>query len=193
MAVHAPPEGNCTMPQTYYLGARSLFVTLTAWAFIVLAALGCTLGLIQQAALASWAPGLQGSLQSDPLPPVTALLMAYLPWVNGAGLLVSVAMLAAAIGLLLRLEWARRAFIALIVLTIVANLAGLWLQQEFVQSLVDATLRRAPLPALAAEVFGGFVTAAKVMGGVVTLFVCAGFAWIIRRLMSAPVLQEFTA
>ena len=181
------------MPQTYYLGARSLFVTLTAWAFIVLATLGCALGIIEQAALAAWAPGLDASVSAEPLAPLTGWLMAYLPWVNGAGVLVSVAMLAASIGLLLRREWARRVFIALIVLTIVANLAGLWLQQEFVQSVVDATLRRAPLPAVAADVFGGFVTAARLMGGAVTLFICIGFAGIIRRLMAPQVLQEFIA
>ena len=181
------------MLQTYYLGARSLFVTLTAWAFIVLATLACTLGVIEHASLASWKPGLQGSVQGQALPAVTGLIMAYLPWVNGVGLLVSVAMLVAAIGLLLREEWARRVFIGLMVLTIAANLAGIWLQQEFVGSLVDATLRRAPLPAAAVDVFGGFVTAARVMGGVVTLFVCGVFAWIIRRLMSPVVLQEFAA
>jgi len=181
------------MPQTYYLGARSLFVTLTAWAFIVLAAVACAMGVIQQASLASWAPGLHGSLQADPLPAVTGLLMAYLPWVNGAGLLVSVAMLVAAVGLLLRQEWARRVFIGLMVLTIVATLSGLWLQHELVQSLVDTTLRRAPLPTAAAGVFGGFVTAARVMGGVVTVFTCLVFAWIIRRLMAPMVRQEFSA
>jgi hypothetical protein len=179
------------MPQTYYLGARSLFVTLLAWGLILLAALACTVGVVQQASLASYAPGWQAPLQSEPLPVFSGWLVAYLPWVNGAGLLVSACMLAAAVGLLLRREWARRTVIGLLLLSIVANLAGLWLQHELVQSLVDSTLRTAPLPAAAAGVFGGFVTAAKLMGGAVTLFVCVGLGWMVRRLMSAPVLQEF--
>jgi hypothetical protein len=180
------------MPQTYYLGARSLFVTLTAWAFIVLATLACALGIIEHASLASLKPGLVG-VPGDAPPAVTGLIMAYLPWVNGAGLLVSVAMLVAAVGLLLRQDWARRIFIGLMVLAIVANLAGLWLQHEFVQSLVDSTLRHSPLPAAAAEVFGGFVTAARVMGSLVTLFACAVSGWIIRRLTLPIVRQEFAA
>jgi uncharacterized protein GlcG (DUF336 family) len=77
-------------------------------------------------------------LLSEPLtvPLLTGLLMGYLPWVVGAGLVGSLATLACAVGLLVRLEWARRIFIALLVLAIVANVAGLWLQQEMLQSLV---------------------------------------------------------
>ena len=56
----------------------------------------------------------------------------------GAGLVVSLATLASAIGLLLRLDWARRVFIGMLVLAIVANLLGLWFQHEVVQSVVDA-------------------------------------------------------
>ena len=53
----------------------------------------------------------------------------------------------------------------LLVLAIASNVAGLWLQQEMLQSLVSNTLSRSPLPPLAADVFGGFVTAARVMAG----------------------------
>lgn len=181
------------MPTTYYLGYRSLFVTLTAWAAIVLAALACTFGVIQQASLASWAPGLDAAVQAEPMPAGSGLLLSYLPWVIGAGMMISVVLLVAAVGLLMRLEWARRAFIGLVVVAIAANLASLWLQHEFVQSLVDATLRESPLPYHALGVFGGFATAAKVLAGAVTVMACAGLAWVIRRLMSPKVRQEFVA
>lgn len=181
------------MPTTYYLGYRSLFVTLTAWAAIVLAAIACAFGVIQQAALASWVPGLDAAVQAEPVPAASGLMLSYLPWVVGAGMLVSVALLVAAAGLLMRLEWARRAFIGLVIAAIAANLAGLWLQHEFVQSLVDATLRDTALPRAAVGVFGGFVTAAQVLSGVVTLVACALLAWVIRRLMSPKVRQEFIA
>jgi hypothetical protein len=104
---------------------------------------------------------------------------------------VSLATLAAAVGLLLRLDWARRVFIGLLAFAIVANLLGLWLQHEVVQSLVSSTLTRTPLPPQAADVFGGFVTAARVMAVGVTLLVCALMGWVIRRLMSPAVRQEF--
>jgi hypothetical protein len=179
------------MPQTFNVGCRSLFVTVTAWVFIVLAALASVSALLQNAAVASFLPGLTVVGNVQPLPLLTGLLLGYLPWVVGAGLLMSLATLACAVGLLVRLEWARRFFIALLVLAIVANVAGLWLQQEMLQSLVSSTLSRSPLPPLAADVFGGFVTAARVMAVLVTLGACLLLVWIIRRLMSPSVRQEF--
>jgi hypothetical protein len=147
--------------------------------------------LLQNAAVASFLPGLTVVGNVQPLPLLTGLLMGYLPWVVGAGLVVSLATLACAIGLLVRLEWARRIFIALLVLAIVANVCGLWLQQEMLQSLVSSTLQRSPLPPLVADVFGGFVTAARVTAVLVTVGACGLLVWIIRRLMSPAVRQEF--
>jgi hypothetical protein len=171
------------MPITIAVGARSLFVTATAWAFIMLGVVASLSSLMQNAML--------GSLPVPVQSGVVGLLMAYLPWVTGAGLALSLATLASAVGLLLRLDWARRVFIGLLMVAIVANLLGLWLQQEMMQSVVSTTLSHTPLPPQALGVFGGFVTAARVMAVVVTLGACGLLAWIIRRLMSAGVRQEF--
>jgi hypothetical protein len=179
------------MPQTFNVGSRSLFVTVTAWVFILLAALSSASALLQNAALASFLPGLSVVGNARPLPLLTGLLMGYLPWVVGAGLVASLATLACAVGLLVRLEWARRMFIGLLVLAIVANIAGLWLQHEVMQSLVSSTLSGSTLPPSVADVFGGFVTAARVMAVLVTLGACALLVWVIRRLMSPAVRQEF--
>jgi hypothetical protein len=179
------------MPQTLNVGARSFFVTATAWVFIVLAAFACASALVQNAAVASLMPSLQPGRGAAPLPLLTGLLLGYLPWVVGAGLVVSLATLASAIGLLLRLDWARRAFIGLLGVAIVANLLGLWLQNEVVQSVVSSTLSIAPIPSQVLGVFGGFVTAARVMAFLMTLGACTMLAWIIGRLMSASVRQEF--
>ncbi len=173
------------MPQTFNVGSRSVFVTTVAWVFIVLALLAATSALVRNAAADSL-------LASLPAPRGLAqLLAAYLPWVMGAGLALSLATLAAAIGLLLRMDWARRVFIGLLIVAIAANLGGLWLQHELVQSLVSSTLSRAPMPSQALDVFGGFVTASRVMGALVTLGTCLLLGWIIRRLMSSAVRQEF--
>jgi hypothetical protein len=179
------------MPQTYNVGSRSLFVTATAWIFILLAAITSASALVQNAMVASMLPGWQLSGAGRPLPLLTGLLIAYLPWFVGAGLVISLATLASAIGLLLRLEWARRSFIGLLVLAIAANLLGLWFQHEVVQSVVESTLSHAAVPAQVLGVFGGFVTAARVMGVAMTLLACVLLAWVIRRLMSPSVRQEF--
>jgi len=180
------------MPQTLNVGSRSLFVTLTAWVFVGLGAMTSVSALLQNATLASWLPGLQGLGAAQPLPLLTGLLIGYLPWVVGAALAMSLATMASAIGLLLRLDWARRCFIGLLGLAIAANLLGLWLQHEVVESVVQDTLARAPLPAAAAQVFGGFVTASLVMAALVTLAAYVLLGWIMRRLMSATVRQEFS-
>jgi hypothetical protein len=191
MSQQACLHGEPAMPQTFNVGSKSLFVTVTAWVFIVLAAMASISALLQNAAVASFLPGLTVVGNVQPLPLLTGLLLGYLPWVVGTGLVMSLATLACAVGLLIRLEWARRIFIALLVLAIVANVAGLWLQQEMLQSLVSSTLSRSPLPPLAADVFGGFVTAARVMAVLVTVGACLLLVWIIRRLMSPAVRQEF--
>ena len=178
------------MPQTFNVGARSLFVTATAWVFIVLAALTSLsalcperLGGLAHAASCAWRP--------TTCPLLTGLLIGYLPWVVGVALLMALATLASSIGLLLRLEWARRGFIGLLVVAILANLLGLWLQQEVLQSVVNDTLRTVPIPREALGVFGGFVTAARVMAVLMTLAGCGVLGWIIRRLMSGAVRQKF--
>lgn len=179
------------MPYTINVGARSLFVTATAWVFIVLGLLTSASTLIQNAHVVSLMPSLQGSPDSQALPFLSGLLMAYLPGVLVAGLAMSLATLASAIGLLLRLDWARRVFIGMLTMAIVVNLAGLWLQHEVVQSVVTSTLTRATLPAQVLDVFGSFVTAARVMAALVTLGACMVLTWIIRSLMSPMVRQEF--
>ena len=179
------------MPQTFTVGARSLFVTLTAWVFIVLAALTSASALVQNATVASLMPGLQIAIAREPLPLLTGLLIGYLPWVVGAGLMLALATLASAVGLLVRLDWARRTFIGLLVVAILANLFGLWLQHEVVGSVLSHTLHHGEIPAQALGVLGGFVTATRVLAVLMTLLACALLGWIIRGLMSAGVRQEF--
>lgn len=179
------------MPQTFNVGSRSLFVTMTAWLFLVLGAVASASALLQNALWASGQPGVPGLGTAQSVPLVTGLLLGYLRWVMAAGLVLSLATMASAAGLLLRLEWARRCFIGLLALAIAADLLGLWLQHEIVQSVFEATLAGAPMPAAAAQVFGGFVTASRAMGAVMTLATCAALGWIIRQLMSPGVRQEF--
>lgn len=179
------------MPITYNVGARSIFVTVTAWVFIVLGVLASVSALVQNAAVASLLPQAAGAAAAARLPALTGWLVGYLPWIVGSGFVVSLALLASAVGLLLRLDWARRVFIGLLAFAIVANLLGLWLQHEVVQSLVAQTLHGATLPAQAKSVFGGFVTAAQVMAVIVSFGLCGLLAWVIGRLRSAAVRQEF--
>jgi hypothetical protein len=108
-----------------------------------------------------------------------------------ASVALSLATMVCAVGLLRRIEWARRVFIGLLMVAIVVDLSGLWLQQEFMHLLVDSALRQATLTQSAADVFGGFVTAARLLAGFITLVAGIALGGIIRRLMSPSVRQEF--
>lgn len=173
------------MPQTYRIGNRSIFVTTVAWFFIVLAGSAAALAVLRQAEMGAVMAGLAATGGVAPL------LLPYLPWVMGAGVLLSLATAAAAVGLLLRLEWARRTLIALLLVALMANLAGLWLQHAVVQSVVDTALGRAALPHEAREVVGGFVTASRVLGTLMTLAVSALLGWVAMRLSSDSIRREF--
>ena len=176
------------MPQTYNVGSRSRFVNAVAWLFILLAAFACEWAVIQNASQSSWAPA---ASERAALPWLTGLLLRYLPWVFSSAIALSLATLACAVGLLRRIEWARRMFIGLLALAIAFVLASLWLQQELVHVLVDDPLRYATLPQQAAEAVGGMVTVARTLAGVISLVAGIALAGIIRRLMSPAVRQEF--
>jgi hypothetical protein len=176
------------MPQTYNVGSRSRFVNFIAWMFILLAAFACEWAVIQNASQSSWAV-LSGDQSS--LPWLTGLLMRHATWVFTTAVALSLATMVCAVGLLRRIEWARRVFIGLLIVAIVVNLSGLWLQQEFMHLLVDSALRQATLTQSAADVFGGVVTAARMLAGFITLVASVALVGIIRRLMSPAVRQEF--
>jgi len=177
------------MPQTFNVGSRSRFVTFVAWLFIALSAFACTWAVIQNATQSSWAADLV--VDKGGLPWLSGLLASYLPWVLSCAAALSLATLACAIGLLRRVEWARRMFIGLLLVAMVVDLGGLWLQQEFGHLLVQSALGQATLPHRAAELLAGTVTTARILAGLLTLAACAALGGIIRRLMSPAVRQEF--
>jgi len=179
------------MPQTFNVGSRSLFVSVTAWLFILFGLTASALSVIQGASIASLLPGINLNLDVKPLQGLMKVLAGHLAWVAAAALALSIGTVVAAAGLLLRLEWARRAFMAVVALAIVANLAGLWVQQELLQALIDHTLSRAPLPREAAGVFGGFATMARAAAVTLSVTTCLLLAWVIARLNTQWVRQEF--
>lgn len=178
------------MPQTFYVGSRSPFVTLVAWAFILVAVLASASAMVQAAEVDSVLPQWRAAA-SVVMPAAATFLLKYLPWLMAGGVVVSMALLVCAVGLLMRLEWARRTAIGVLALAIAANVGGLWLQHEVVHALLQSTLRGGTMPQAAAGMFGGFATATQVMGVLVTLACCVGLGWLIRRLNSESVRQEF--
>ena len=60
------------MPQTFNVGSRSAFVTLTAWLFIVVASLASASALVQNAQVAANLPLWRAGMAS--LPPVVTMI-----------------------------------------------------------------------------------------------------------------------
>jgi hypothetical protein len=87
-----------TMPQTFNVGSRSLFVSVTAWWFIVFGIAATAVSVIQGAATAALLPGFNLSLDVKPLHGLVQVLAAHLPWVAGAALALSIGTLVAAVG-----------------------------------------------------------------------------------------------
>jgi hypothetical protein len=175
------------MPQTFNVGSRSRFVNLVAWLAIMLAAFACAWAVIQNAAHSSWAP----AAARDGLPWLSGLLLRYLPGVFSCAVALSLATLVCAVGLLRRVEWARRLFIGLLAVAIVVVLGGVWLQQELARLVVDDTLRHAALSQRAAELFDGMVIVTRALAGALSVTAGLALAAVMRRLMSPAVRQEF--
>lgn len=174
------------MPQTFTVGSRSLFVNAVAWAAVLSALL--LIGSAASAYLATLPAPAQALVAGWP-----TLVPDLLPWLQLAALALAGVTVAAAVGLLRRRDWARRAFIALLGLAIALNLAGLGLQQALVLWLVQATLSHAVLPQAVAPVFEGFVVATRSMSALVTLGGCVLLAGVAWRLSQPMIRQEFAA
>jgi hypothetical protein len=173
---------------------RSNFVTVLAWVFIGMAGFATLIALLQNLML-QWL--FLPAMQAHPIPPVPPGMPAPVQWMFGhmawffrAFLLAASVTLIAAIGLLRRHEWARRLFIGLMGLAIAYNLLGLVWQWWFMRSM-DAVMHTPKMPADAEALMHGFMRVVQVFSTLMALGFCVLFGWIIRRLHSAQVRDEF--
>jgi len=165
---------------------KSNFVTRLAWTSIVVSALGTFSSLVQWL-LANVLFTDEVVQQLTVVAPDDPLVKAMVEWIprlpmlsflSFVGMAIS---LVASIGLLRRLEWARKLFIALLVLGIASNVGVFFLQEHMTamvagsgDATVDALLR----------------TTRIMMGGLlVVLSVLLG--WLAKRLMAPEIVAEF--
>ncbi|MBD8881396.1 hypothetical protein IHE49_12985 [Rhodanobacter sp. 7MK24] len=173
---------------------RSTFVTVLAWVFIGMAGFATLIAALQNLML-QWL--FLPAMQAQPMPPLPQGMPVPMQWMFGhmawffrAFLLVSSLTLIAAIGLLRRHEWARRMFIGLMGFAIAYHLLGLAWQWWFMGSM-DTFVHAPGMPADASAVMHGFMRAIQLFSTLMALGFCVLFGWIIRRLHSAQVRDEF--
>lgn len=175
---------------------RSSFVSVLGWIFVCLAGFGTLIGLLQNLMLQLvFLPAMQQQMAAQPLPPnmpaPMGWMFGHMIWFFRVFLLLSLTTLVAAIGLLLRRNWARRLFIGLMGFAIAYQLLGLVFQWWFMGSIRQLMPLPPDTPDHLADGMRGFVQAMQVFGTLMALGFSVLFGWIIRRLRSPPVRHKF--
>ena len=172
--------------------SRSTFVTVTAWVFIVIASFSTLISVLQNVML-----NIMTSFENIPPPrgPLAEQMPAYVGFMAEhvrlfflSFLIVSVATLAAALGLLRRKNWARLTLIGILSIGVAWNVAAFILQQRIFSS-ADGVRPNAP-SAFSAE-FDQMTSVMLVFSTVMAAGFALLFAWLIKRLLSRPVRAEF--
>jgi len=171
---------------------QSVFISVVAWLFIIMSGFATFITLLQNIMLHFLFPmekTHQAMLQQEAgqLPPLAQFMVSHLEVFFGLIFLLAVLTLTASIGLLLRKNWARIAFIALMIAGIIWNLGSLAAQQLFFHSI--------PVPEEAPADFvkqtQGMMNIMNVFSILVAVIVCILFGWIAWRLASPAIRQEF--
>ena len=174
---------------------RSTFVTVVAWIFIVLSGFATLVAVLQN--LMIWflfqAPAFGAAMQKAGNEPGVP---AFVGWISRffyviflVFLAVSASMLASSIGLLQRRNWARIAFILLMALGIAWNLAGV----AFGALMLWLFPAMPPMHGGAAPPFAWMMGIVMAFNVVIAIGFSALFYWIIHRLRSPAIRQEFVA
>ncbi|WP_162434715.1 hypothetical protein [Pseudoxanthomonas koreensis] len=173
----------------------AVFVTSLGWISLVLAALGSAWALAQFLVGLLIPDALVADLAAQGLvPPLLANLFAWRNVLALAMLGLSLALLASAWGLLRRREWARLAFIALLVFGALANfaaLAGIDPLFDSALAMFPASMRLAPegQQAIAQLQSSRRLVWVTSLGG--ALAIAGVHAWIAWQLCTAPVRAQF--
>lgn len=170
------------------------FINVLAWLFIVLAGIGILSGVLQNLAVYFWPPLVDVLEQTRQQQTLVApgggwwqTIMANLRWVLAFNLLLSILLFAAGVGLLQRRNWARLILVVVLSLVILFTLGNLALS---VQALfADGA---ASVPADAYEPAMQAASAPSILAGsLFSLLLCAVLVWVVWRLCSAGVVEQF--
>lgn len=172
---------------------QSVFVTVVAWLFIIISGFAAFITLLQNIMFHfvfqtdKMHEAMTQQQAAGEIPPMAEFMFSHMHLFFGLMFVLAVLMLAAAIGLLLRKNWARITFIGLMIVGIVWNLGSLAAQQFFMRGM--------PMPD---DAPADFVHQTQSMMSVMTVFsiliaviVSVLFAWIAWKLSSTRIRQEF--
>ena len=181
--------------------SKSTFVTVVAWIFIVLSGFATFMSLLQNVMLGFMPRDLLNSAAHDTafaqmVPSSARFMFAHFQSMLLLFLVLCISTLLASIGLLRRRNWARLLFIGLLGLGIVYNIAGLVLQQSMMSSFttgvpLDSAFRADSAFQSMSHQFGQMMAGMRVAMTIFAIGFAALFAWIIAKLLSRPIREEF--
>jgi len=173
---------------------RSSFITILAWILIVMSGFAAFISILQNIMIHTLFPADQmqaaiASTKNSPnIPWFVEFMFNYFRWFVGAFLLLSLSTLVSAIGLLKRKNWARIVFISLMGFGIFWNVGGLLLQQTMFSWMREM---HTSAPAGFPSEFESMATIMMIFSVVMAIGLSTLCGWIIKRLVSPAIRQEF--
>ncbi len=173
--------------------ARSRFITVLAWSFIVLGGLSSLVSLLQLYLVYAFTPlqelkvSFASSAEFQSLPLAISFVVMHIELLFSLLLLLSVFSLVTGIGLLQRKNWARLCFIALMLIAIAWNCINLALSYTVMSQLSASSAGLSNL-ATSVEAIQNIVMLA---GVVFNLAFSASFAWLAWRVCRPAIKAEF--
>ena len=181
--------------------AKSTFVTVIAWIFIVLSGFATFISLMQNLMVGFMPRQLLNEATADTtlshmMPSGPRFMFAHLQLLVLVALLLCVLMLLSSIGLLRRRNWARLVFIGLLSVGILYNIAGLFLQQSMFSSFTssfptDSVFRGDSSFQQTTQQFQQMMAGMRIFMVLFVVGFSALFGWIIVKLLSPAIRAEF--
>ena len=165
---------------------------MVAWLFIILSGFSSLIALMQNLMLHLAFPldrikEQAASQQAQHMPAFARFMTSHFDWFFAAFLLISLITFIISIGLLKRWNWARLAFMALMIAGILWNVAALVIQQSIMADI--------PVSAKAPEEFRSQVETMHTIFTVMSVVFCGGiivlFSFITWKLRSPVIVAEF--
>lgn len=175
---------------------KSTFVTVVAWIFMILAGFATCISVLQNIMITFMFPAAEmqaaaTQMREDPRAPrIFMYMFEHMRLFVFTFLVLSAATLVSSIGLLLRKEWARVTFVALMAFGILWNIGGMVLMYVMFSSM-SAPVEGAPQ--FHDEDFQLFAMIMMGFNLLLALGITVLFGWIIKKLLSTNIRQEFAA
>jgi len=169
---------------------RSSFVNLFAWISIVFSGFGILIGIMQNVMMQSMMKDAnfeQALNQNENLPPLMKLMFENFELLVMGSLLITIVLFIASIGLLKRKNWARIFFIVFLMVGILWTVVGGVMQF----SVMDSMMTASTLPQDVPPEFQNMQNTMKVVMGVMMVAIVGLHAYLIKRLHSDEIKQEF--